>query len=208
MSTDVKNGQTAQENFINQRKAMEVTRLKSIEDSFYLGVVTQYKENTALLPESIFVKDFLPYFCGERNVEDNPEFLPMWFAVAGSPTSEVRIINNNREVLFVVPPVIDTTRFDPTYNKDRNKMSIDDIENMSNQLARTIPARGTRYRDEAWSERMEEMANVDHSSKDLETRWYNIFLRYGKIVKKDNSDNKAANPAMGKSDISDDDLEF
>lgn len=207
MATGNNNGQKTQEDFLANRRELEKTRLKSIEDSFYAGVVVDFKENAAPLPETIFVKDFLPYFCGEKNIADNPDLLPMWFAVAGSPTSEVRIINNNREVLFVVPPIVDTGRFDPTYNKDRNKMSIDDIENMSNQLAKTIPVRGTRYRDEAYFERLGEMANANYDPSSLEARWQSIFIRYGKIQAADPAV-AVADPKAGKSVISDDDLEF
>lgn len=208
MANDPKNnGIVAQNNFLKERTRIEKQRILDVESVFYSGLVEEYKKNKPVLPERIFVSDFLPYFCGERNINDNVEVLPLWFSIAGNPSGEVTIIDTAGRSLFDVPPVINSSKFDPTYNKDRSRMSIDDIEHMSNQLSKTIPIRGDRYRDEAYNERLRELANKAYDPSNLEKRWLDIFIRYGKI-KLNVSNVTSVQTSTSASNISDDDLEY
>lgn len=66
------------------------------------------KEVRPRLPENIFANVFLPYFINSKPVDDNSDVLVNWIAIAGTPTNKVDIIDQNNNVLFTVPPLIDS----------------------------------------------------------------------------------------------------
>ena len=73
------------------------------------------------LQESLFVNHFLPYFSGERQVEDFNDFMVNWVKVTGAPNNGVLIIDQGGNILYEVPPIVDTSlidlkRIDPTNN--------------------------------------------------------------------------------------------
>ena len=66
----------------NEMKTRMMT--EAITSTFDQLVVEPMK-NAAKLPESIFVGLFLPYFKGEKNINDGQNVLAQWYSIAGSP---------------------------------------------------------------------------------------------------------------------------
>ena len=182
-----------------------------IQDAIFDGLVTKYEREKNLLPEHIFVRDFLPYFCGELKIDDNPQLIPMWCTVAGNPSNEVTILSSTGEKLFDVPPIMDSSVFNPTYNHRRGdrKESIEDISSQAELLSQSLPERGERYFNEAFYYRAQMLRNQNFDNSPISQRWMAIFERYGKVKKDQTNLQSDGTPKpAAKSTISDDDLEF
>lgn len=86
-----------------------------------------------VFPETLFrTCGFMDFFFGV--VKDNPEydFENKWIAIAGSPTIEVNIIDSAGKVLFVVPPLYDTSYL-RIGNYRRDDMLNEITQNFSNR---------------------------------------------------------------------------
>lgn len=86
-----------------------------------LGVIralaTEQTDRT--IPESIFRKNFAPFFFGKITDKNQYEgLLKDWLAISGSPTNEVLVVDDADRVLFAVPPAMDTSG---VVQKDREK---------------------------------------------------------------------------------------
>ena len=72
------------------------------------------RELDASLPtisETLFRRDFLPFFTHNIPDKDIPLALSAWIhGVAGSSSTPVKVIDRNHNVLFTVPPLVDLTR--------------------------------------------------------------------------------------------------
>lgn len=182
-----------------------------LQDTIFDGLVTKYEREKNVLPEHIFVNDFLPYFCGERKIDDNPQVIPMWCTVAGNPSNEVTILSPSGDKMFDVPPLIDSSVFNPTYNHRRadRQESIDDISAQADLLAQSLPERGERYFNEAFYHRVHMLRNKRFDNTEISQRWLAIFQRYGKVAESpQTSEGEGLAKPATKSTISDDDLEF
>lgn len=158
------------ENNILKEADEEVT---NIFDSL---VVNAYKNK---IPEKIFVNYFLPYFTNkEAYKEDN--ILAEWIAVAGTPTSEVEVIDYNNEVLFTVPSVFDT--------------SIINLNNLNNENARlksiminyqlennNLPIVANNNLKENLEYKLGQMTTESTNTSNKRKSWNNILERYGYI---------------------------
>lgn len=182
-----------------------------LQDTIFDGLVTKYEREKNVLPEHIFISDFLPYFCGERKIDDNPQVIPMWCTVAGNPSNEVTILSASGDKLYDVPPLMDSSVFNPTYNHRRSdrQESIDDISAQADLLSQSLPERGERFFNEAFYHRVHMLKNKQFDNTEISQRWLGIFKRYGKVTADTSSGEGEglAKPAA-KSTISDDDLEF
>lgn len=77
------------------------------------------------LPENIFVDYFLPYFSGNLPINKTSKVLTDWISVAGSAVAEVDIIDREANVLFTVPPIMDTTVINPaSFDSDHSLAGI------------------------------------------------------------------------------------
>lgn len=153
------------------------------------------------LPESLFVQNFLPYFCGERNIAENEDVLPYWFSIAGSASAEVEIIDNNGEPLFRVPAIADTSIIDPKKNRGDNNLA--EVVYMSKLYTNQTPIAGENYLNEKLAKQFEKLVAKSDVFGTNEQRWKEIFIRYNKI--------KPVEIQAGKDDtgkLTDDDFEF
>jgi hypothetical protein len=89
-----------------------IKRASEIGEELYKSLVLDYP--VSKLPEKVFNQTFLPYFTGQKSIEENPEILKIWISIAGNPGSSVDIIDNNSDdVLFRVPPLYNTDFVQP-----------------------------------------------------------------------------------------------
>lgn len=200
-----------QNDLIAKQREFATNRVLGDVTTFYDGLVTEFKKEHKKLPEYYFKEMFLPYFSGQKTIEEGSTVLADWFAVAGSHTAEVTIIDNQTSApLFDVPAVGVRSRINSTYNAQRDYMSLEDVSVMAANLSTGISERGMKYAADQFSSRLkvlldknnpiavEAMSQLD---KDL-LRWNDIFKRYGlPNVSVQNDDNSKQG---GEQDIDDD----
>lgn len=133
------------------------------------------------LPEDIFVNYFLPFFCKEITINDNPEIIREWLMVAGTITSKVDIIEGNgktNKVIFTVPSFISTKAIKSINMDSVNMKAIisDYIINKDNQLSNPVGS----LLDNLDKKFQADVVPDKISEEDVET-WNEIFKRYGKV---------------------------
>jgi hypothetical protein len=133
------------------------------------------KENSQL-PEDIFQQYFLPHFSGQASISNKPEVMAEWISIAGTPTSEVDIIDHAGHVLFTVPSLFDTNVIDAV--KREVGESISDIYNQYDLKSNNIPSVANNFLNKELSKKLRIVdTNINHS--DITDRWNSIFDRYG-----------------------------
>lgn len=199
-----------QEDLIAKQSRILQERLSATINTIHDQLVSTKSSEKSRLPESIFVRDFLPYFSGEVAVTAKDEVIAIWAGVAGSPYAEVTIIDARGDALFDVPPIMVSRSINPTYNTSKTHTSIEDIGAMAESLSKTIPVRGERFFLEAMHERASVIIKgADTGEKVVDTneqRWLEILRRYNKAPQLTASIN--ANNTNNKSTVTDDDIEF
>jgi hypothetical protein len=80
------------------------------------------------MQESVFVQNFLPFFLGEIEDNEQTNFGLTWAALSGRGTSEVQIIDANGTALYRVPAFFDTEVIDVTRSDIFNVMKEYDID--------------------------------------------------------------------------------
>jgi hypothetical protein len=155
----------------------EFERLLNKQDEAMIGSIFSRlitEQDRAVLPESIFVEYFLPYFSGRTPVGTS-KVLPDWISVAGSTTSEVDIISPSGAVLFTTPGLFDTSIFDPMAHL--NTTSIANIHTGYEMRQTNLPMAAKSYWDQSIA-RVDVMGEeIDRA--DVTQRWMDIFARYG-----------------------------
>lgn len=172
---------------------------ESIDFHFDALVIKPNKEINKL-PESIFVQVFLPFFCGEKSINDEKDILVKWVSIAGSPTKEVQIIDDNGDDLFVVPALMDSTIID-IKNDSQGQTFLSIIANYElhkNQL----PVVGENYLKNSIDEKMKTLTKDSTAHESNEKSWNEIFIRYNKIDGPDTDESADVNR------LSDDEISY
>lgn len=152
------------------------TLARSTNQTFEALVVEPSREKSRV-PEQTFKEHFLPYFSGQASVADNPDVLPTWVGIAGSPSSEVSIIDQSGNVLYDVPAIMDLSVIDSSRRKLGESLAniYSQYELHSNQL----PVVGERYLADAMGRKTPTMFKESEKFTENAGRWNNIFERYG-----------------------------
>lgn len=151
-----------------RRKVQEQT------DDIFKSLVGD-RENSKL-PEDIFAGYFLPHFSGQQPISSNSQVLAEWIGIAGTPTSEVDVIDKAGQTLFTVPSMFDTSAIDVTKRDVGN--SISDIYAQFDLKSNNIPVVANRFLNAQLSKKLEDI-DGHHSHNDVTERWGKIFERYG-----------------------------
>lgn len=61
------------------------------------------------LPEPIFRENFLPFFTGQQRPDPQNGLYAQWIGIAGAPTAEVDVIDEEGKTVFVVPALLNTS---------------------------------------------------------------------------------------------------
>jgi hypothetical protein len=152
------------------------------------------------LPEEIFVKYFLPLFCGETQ---NPDFAQQWISVAGSPTSEVAVFDDKGEVLFNVPAWLDTTVINSA-SPLKGSVGILNIVQNAELVGNNIKAQGVQAFTRNMAVKARELIKANEAEPSVfRDRWLAILKRYDRL--EDNTPSASEQTAAG---LSEDDMEF
>ena len=79
-------------------------------------ISTLLEEAIPSIPEAEFTYRYLPLFMGEYTEKEAPKVISAWIKIATTPTSPVHVVDTDGEVLFTVPPLVDTSRLEITDN--------------------------------------------------------------------------------------------
>lgn len=169
----------------------------------YRQLVTEPQLNK--LPERLFTRNFLPFFCGERDPVKEPDFYVLWISIAGSPMSEVQIIDDNGNPLFTVPALNDTSIIKPDRNTS-GSINFSQIITMAKMYGNMTPVAGQNVLMSGLGEKYKELQSKSEVFDSNTERWYQILLRYGKVEKLINTTTGTASEKPGA--LSDDDFEF
>lgn len=177
-----------QTDLIAKQREFATNRVRGDVSTFYDGLVTEFKKEHNRLPEYFFKEMFLPFFSGQKPIEEGSNVLTDWFSVAGSHTAEVTIIDNKTgEPLFDVPAVGSRSRINSAYNTHGQLMSIEDVAVMAANLSVGIAERGQQFAVSQFASRLKVLLDKNNPiaqnalsdiDKDI-LRWNEIFKRYG-----------------------------
>lgn len=157
------------ESFFKKMKEDKIKEIEVMGTTLFDELIT--KAQVATLPEYVFTGYFLPRFIGK---ETSPNWVSEWIAIAGTPTSSVDIIDNIGEVLFRVPPIIDTSAI--RFNETGSNMS--SIMSIYQQQSNNLPMLGTRYLMGALHDKGKELVENDNIDM-YRQQWSFILNRYG-----------------------------
>ena len=176
------------------RKIATIT--ESLKDSSNIGWIT----------ESLFINEFLPYFCGEREIALNPNFYAQWTTYAGSFTSPVNVVSDHdtTNVLFKVPGRV-STNFLQLEKHDKSRTFASIVNTTLSMSENTSAAKAGGYFQEQSVNKMDSAISNDilleehNKNKDM---WNVIFTRYNKplIKGKTNDINKSETLSASQSD--------
>lgn len=148
--------------------------MEKLADELHSELVVGYKPHK--LKESIFVEFFLPRILGEVEDEDNG-WLGMWRNVAGTIAAPVEVISDHSgEVLFRVPPLLQSSKL----NVRGNPYSLKDVIQDYNMMKDNPVQNSKGYINQRLSETLGEVANSIDLSEEV-AQWENILKRYGRL---------------------------
>lgn len=154
---------------------LQLNDIREKTDFFHDSLVA--KTPKARLPESIFRSHFLPYFAGQTGITKDSNVLVEWISVAGSPMSEVDVIDQNQNVLFTVPALFDTNIIEIA--KREAGKSLADIYQNFELRNNNIPAVAQNYLSHALADKLQEIQKPSEYRHQNEQRWTSILEHYG-----------------------------
>jgi hypothetical protein len=156
----------------NTVKQMLLDEMQNSAEVVFEGILDN--RELASIPESLFLNYFLPCFL---NRVKNDKWVTEWISIAGTPMSEVNVVDNvTKEVLFTVPSLLNTSSL--VYGPGKGDMS--NIFSHYEQLSENIPSAGLNFLIEALNAKNTEALsklNMDYVTK----KWMDIFERYNLI---------------------------
>ena len=149
-------------------------RLTEQTNGFYEGIVND-PDVLGRIPESIFVNYFLPRFIGEIPIAYNDPVFRHWALVAGTPTNRVAVIDQAGNILFTVPPLVDTSRYDPSGS---GNIGLTSLLNYYERLLDRNPNEANSFLVKTLYSTI--TASMSKGEADSNT-WAGILRRYGKL---------------------------
>lgn len=130
----------------------------------------------ARMPERYFVHLFLPLFRFGKNEMYPTATFEKWLTFAGGSNRKVDIIDENGEVLYSVPPMLNRHAVKPMTNQSEFT-SLHHVLITVDQVLRMSPAQAQIYADAQLNKRVEMMQAPGYTLEDLNA-WNAILARY------------------------------
>lgn len=171
---------TAETVIAQMQRTYEQQAREDILNSFNAIVLNNDARNR--MPENVFRDFFLPYFIGERDINDANKPIARWVSFAGTPMAEVVIVDANDKELFVVPSLYDTSSVNTTKPEPGKTLAemVTDYKLHNNYL----PSVGFNYLVGEMRRRLPELVK-DLPEGHTARRWHDILVRYNKIQPND-----------------------
>jgi hypothetical protein len=182
-------------------QAVRAAKMKQVEKSMNQVhealVITAKREDLKVLPEEIFKQSFLPYFSGQKPITADDTVMADWIGISGSPVAEVNIIDSAGNVLYTVPPILDTSIIETA--KRALGHSFADIYAKYTMHSNNMPVIGERVFADEIQKKLPTMMKESSQQQTNQDRWRDILVRYsidGSPQQKAIAQSKAkANPA-------------
>lgn len=151
--------------------------LKQATETSSRGLIHGFEKNK--LKESIFREYFLPFFTNEVAPSPENNAYAYWVGVAGSPTSEVDVIDDNGNFLFTVPALLNTNSLEVLQNRHRGP-SVKDMYLEYAQMSQGLAPVATNAWNRGLYEKMKDIITSDNPAfqSDRE-KWKKIYEYYG-----------------------------
>ncbi len=151
----------------------------AIEQTFVDQILNSSADIRNKLPEEVFVKAFLPYFSGIVPMDNTSAVKANWIGIAGTPMSPVDVIDSTGNVIFTVPPLLDTSVINLTRNS-REDRSIASIHDEYNLRTNHIPAVANTFISNALNNEAGKILQEVPGKMEANAKvWNSIFERYG-----------------------------
>lgn len=157
--------------------AVRQQRIGQIQESMNFAhdslVASQVKTQ---LPEHVFVNFFLPFFAG-RPVLPGRNVVAEWIGVAGTPMSEVDVVDSTGQVLFTVPAIFNTNILEIANRKAGRSFA--DIFSEYELRKAGVPIAANGYLAQNLHSKASEIVKGPHDTGHIASRWATIMSRYG-----------------------------
>lgn len=153
--------------------------IKQQESSFLSEIVEDAQHNRSKLPEPLFREHFLPFFSGASPIEGRSDVITKWIGVAGSPTAEVDVINEQGQSLFTVPGYYDTTVIDAMSRSLGKENTLSTIINVYSQQMTNIPQIAETEVRKNLDVKKDSLIQPSKNYQNNRERWEAIFSHYG-----------------------------
>jgi hypothetical protein len=174
---DLKKTQLLAQKTLKRIQDTIIENAKQQEELFFNGIIKASQEARTRLPEEVFVKHFLPFFSGQQSIKENPEVIPSWIGIAGSPTSPVDVINDSGEVLYTVPGFYDTTVIKA--NSRFRDSSLGETMVQYEMDKSVIPQRANNRINKELERKLPGIFQESSIHAENKKSWDTIFKRYG-----------------------------
>lgn len=117
---------------------MRLRTLGGVAQRAYKALVVD--QRVEKIPESTFVSEILPYYCGEAINLDLPKLIA---AAAGGPFNEYDVVSASGEVLFRAPPLLERRMFD--FKEAAKGLPMESIFQTAQMLMNRSPAQAEAF---------------------------------------------------------------
>ncbi len=171
-------------NFEEEAKQLQLSQAQNDINKCYNAIVG--KQDRRIIPEDLFVKEFLPYFAGEKSFNEGDNVLANWITVAGTPFAEVNVIDQEGNTVVTVPGLTTTLQHNLT---ERAGTPLSDIVVQAEIIGSQQQVLGNRYLNNKLDEKQKEIIRtvMPEVLEPIKTQWDAIFKHYNIIsdIKKD-----------------------
>lgn len=140
------------------------------------GLLDGFQRNK--LHEPIFRQYFLPFFTNAVAPSPDNNAYAYWVGVAGSPTSEVDVVDDSGEVLFTVPALLNTNSLEVLQNRHRGP-SMKDMYLEYAQLSQGLALVATNVWNRGLYEKMQDIIKTNNPAMQTDVdKWKMIYAYY------------------------------
>lgn len=174
----------------NAREAMRqqlLNHIAKVEDVLKDAFARIDADDVSTIPEPLFVKYYLPLFCGELQRSEDPlkaekirYLLDMWVRIARNVFRAVAIIDQHGNKVAFVPPLQDRNTLPVTPDR-QDRQALDSIFTEAINTSQSFPHMGHQQIVNALYNRFSTRVQTDTRDV-LRKDWEVLLARYGKTL--------------------------
>ncbi len=154
---------------------LQVSQAQSDINKCYDSIVG--KQDRRVIPEDLFVNEFLPYFSGQKSFSEGNNVLGNWVTVAGTPFAEVNVIDQSGNTVVTVPGLTTTLQHKLA---ERSGTPLHDIVVQAEVVGSQQQVLGNRYLNNKLDEKQREIIGtvMPEALVSVKSQWDDIFKHY------------------------------